>query len=294
MQVSAEERTNAEFERLRPYLFRVAYSHLGSLGEAEDVVQEAWLRLVRTDRSEIRNLRAWLTTVVSRLAVDALTSARARREQYVGPWLPEPLIDTSPTKEEDPESQVELDESVSMALLIVLESLSPAERSAFLMHDVFGYSFEEVAGMVGRSPAATRQLASRARHAVEARRPRYPAAPQEQQKVVEAFRSASESGDLEALLEVLDPQVTFRSDGGGRVSAARRTFTGAERVARIFTGMERHFGERYRFRPIVVNGAAGLVLDLGRDPSVISFTVDGGRITEIDIVRNPEKLRSLK
>jgi RNA polymerase sigma-70 factor (ECF subfamily) len=293
MQVPTDEPTNAEFERLRPYLFRVAYSHLGSLGEAEDVVQEAWLRLVRTDRSEIRNLRAWLTTVVSRLAVDALTSARARREQYVGPWLPEPLVDTSPPKE-DPADRVEFDESVSMALLIVLESLSPAERSAFLMHDVFGYSFEEVAGMVGRSPAATRQLASRARHAVEARRPRYPAAPDEQQKVVEAFRSASESGDLEALLEVLDPSVTFRSDGGGLVSAARRTFTGAERVGRIFTGMARHFGERYSFRPIVVNGAPGLVLDMGREPSVLSFTVDGGRITEIDIMRNPEKLTSLR
>src|SRR5690242_5902711 len=218
MHVQADERTTAEFEQLRPYLFRVAYSHLGSLGEADDVLQEAWLRLVRTDRSEIRNLRAWLTTVVSRLAIDSLTSARARREEYVGPWLPEPLVDARPP-EEDPAGRAELDESVSMALLIVLESLSPAERSAFLMHDVFGYTFEEVAGMVGRSPAATRQLASRARHAVEARRPRYPAAPDEQERVVEAFHAASENGDLEALLAVLDPEVTFRSDGGGAVSA---------------------------------------------------------------------------
>jgi len=293
MAVKAGQRNAAEFERLRPYLFRVAYSHLGSVGEAEDVVQEAWLRLVRTDRSEIRNLRAWLITVVSRLSVDALTSARARREEYVGPWLPEPLVATT-SPEEDPAGRIEFDESVSMALLIVLESLSPAERSAFLMHDVFGYSFEEVARMVGRSPAATRQLASRARHAVEARRPRYPAAREEQEKVVEAFRNASENGDLEALLEVLDPRVTFRSDGGGMVSAARRTFTGAERVARIFTGMARHFGERYSFKPIVVNGVAGLVLDMGREPSVISFTVDGGRIKEIDVVRNPEKLTSLR
>jgi RNA polymerase sigma-70 factor, ECF subfamily len=292
MHVQADERTTAEFEQLRPYLFRVAYSHLGSLGEADDVLQEAWLRLVRTDRSEIRNLRAWLTTVVSRLAIDSLASARARREEYVGPWLPEPLVDARPP-EEDPAGRAELDESVSMALLIVLESLSPAERSAFLMHDVFGYTFEEVAGMVGRSPAATRQLASRARHAVEARRPRYPAAPDEQERVVEAFHAASENGDLEALLAVLDPEVTFRSDGGGAVSAARTTFTGAERVARIFTGMARHFGERYRFRPIAVNGDAGLVLDMGREPSVISFIVDGGRITEIDVVRNPAKLTTL-
>ena len=292
MHVQTDPQITAEFEELRPYLFRVAYSHLGSRGEADDVVQEAWLRLVRTDRSEIRNLRAWLTTVVSRLAVDALTSARARREEYVGPWLPEPLVHTRSPKE-DPAGRAELDESVSMALLIVLESLSPAERSAFLMHDVFGYTFEEVAGMLGRSPAATRQLASRARHAVEARRPRYPAAPEEQERVVEAFRSASESGDLEALLELLDPSVTFRSDGGGVVSAARRTFTGSDRVARIFTGMARHFGERYGFKPIAVNGAAGLVLDMGREPSVISFVVDAGRITEIDVVRNPEKLTGL-
>jgi RNA polymerase sigma-70 factor (ECF subfamily) len=128
---------------------------------------------------------------------------------------------------------------------------------------------------------------------VEARRPRYPAAPEEQERVVEAFRSASESGDLEALLELLDPSVTFRSDGGGVVSAARRTFTGSDRVARIFTGMARHFGERYGFKPIAVNGAAGLVLDMGREPSVISFVVDAGRITEIDVVRNPEKLTGL-
>jgi len=294
MNVAANERSNAEFERLRPYLLRVAYSHLGSLGEAEDVVQDAWLRLTRTDSSEIRNLRAWLTTVVSRLAVDALTSARARRESYVGPWLPEPLVSAEPPAAADPAARVELDESVSMAMLIVLESLSPAERSAFLLHDVFGYSFEEVAGMVGRTPSAARQLAFRGRQAVEARRPRYPAAPEEQEKVVEAFRAATENGDLEALLEVLDPDVTFRSDGGGVVSAARRTFIGAERVAHIFTGMAQHFGERFRFSPVMVNGDAGLVLGrLGMEPSVISFTVDGGRITEIDVVRNPEKLGSL-
>jgi RNA polymerase sigma-70 factor, ECF subfamily len=295
MTAAADERTTGEFERLRPYLLRLAYSHLGSLGDAEDVVQDAWLRLTRTDRSEIRNLRAWLTTVVSRLAVDALTSARARRERYVGPWLPEPVVRAEqPAEADDPAGRVELDESVSMALLIVLESLSPAERSAFLLHDVFGYSFEEVAGILGRTPAATRQLASRGRHAVEARRPRYPAAPEEQERVLEAFRAATENGDLEALLEVLDPEVTFRSDGGGVVSAARRSFAGAERVARIFMGMAHHFGERFRFSQVIVNGDAGLVLgQQGMEPSVISFTVDGGRITEIDVVRNPEKLGSL-
>ena len=200
---------------------RVAYSHLGSLSEAEDIVQESWVRLQGVDRSTIRNLRAWLTTFVSRLALDVLTSARARRERYVGPWLPEPIVDTSELGV-DPAGRVDLDESVSMAMLVVLESLSPAERSAFLLHDVFGYSFPEVADVVGRTPEATRQLATRARHAVEARRPRYPAAPDQQREVISAFHAAAEEGDVASFLELLDPAVAFRSDGGGVVSAARK------------------------------------------------------------------------
>jgi RNA polymerase sigma-70 factor, ECF subfamily len=282
--------TAAEFDRLRPYLLRVAYSHLGSLSEAEDAVQDAWLRLTRAEARTICDLRAWLTTVVSRLAVDALTSARARREQYVGPWLPEPLVEAD-AGDRDPARQVDLEESVSMALLVVLESLSPAERSAFLLHDVFGYSFAEVAEIVGRTPAATRQLATRARQAVEARRPRYPARADEQRAVVAAFLTATENGDLASLIELLDPSVSFRSDGGGIVNAARTVFTGDERVAGIFVAMARHFGDRFRATPILVNGAPGLWLDTGGSPSVVAFMLDGGRIVEIDIVRNPAKLR---
>jgi RNA polymerase sigma-70 factor (ECF subfamily) len=289
---ATQAEATAAFERLRPYLLRVAYSHLGTLAEAEDVVQEAWLRLVRTERSEIRDLRAWLTTVVSRIALDALTSARARRERYVGPWLPEPVVETDKPSA-DPLERVELDESVSMALLIVLESLSPAERSAFLLHDVFGYSFNEVAGIVGRTSEATRQLATRARHAVEARRPRYPASPDEQREVVEAFLAATEGGDIATLLELLDPDVTFRSDGGGRVSAARKVFTGAERVARIITAMYANPRKWFRPLPVLVNGAPGLLVDTPDWPTIVSFTVDHGRITEIDFIRNPEKLRTL-
>lgn len=292
IQTGAEEALATEFARFRPYLLRVAYSHLGSLSEAEDLVQEAWLRLERTDRAEIGNLRAWLTTVVSRLALDALTSARCRRERYVGPWLPEPLVQADP-EAVDPAGKVDLDESVSMALLVVLESLSPAERSAFLLHDVFGYSFNEVADIVGRTPAAARQLATRARHAVEARRPRYPAGVQEQREVVAAFQAAAQDGDVGSLIELLDPAVTFRSDGGGVVNAARTVFTGAERVARIFAAMAGHFGEQFRMRPLVVNGAPGLLLDTGEYPSVIAFSIDRGRISEIDVVRNPEKLGTL-
>ena len=290
---TATECTPAEFDRLRPYLLRVAYSHLGSLSEAEDLVQEAWLRLARADRAEIRDLRAWLTTVVSRLALDALTSARARRERYVGPWLPEPLVQDV-DESADPAHRTDLDEDVSMAMLIVLESLSPAERSAFLLHDVFGYAFEEVGRIVGRTPAATRKLAARARAAVEARRPRYPARAEEQRKIVEAFLGAAQDGDLASLMELLDPSVTFRSDGGGLVPAARTVFAGAERVARIFTAMSGHYGERYSGSLITVNGAPGVLLEIGRDPSVIAVTIDGGRITSLDVMRNPDKLTTLK
>jgi len=293
IQPAAEQQLATEFAQLRPYLLRVAYSHLGSLSEAEDVVQEAWIRLERTDRAEIRNLRAWLTTVVSRLALDALTSARSRRERYVGPWLPEPLVQADPN-EADPARRVDLDESVSMALLVVLESLSPAERSAFLLHDVFGYSFNEVAQIVGRTPAAARQLATRGRHAVAARRPRYPADLEQQREVVSAFQMAAQNGDVGSLIELLDPAVTFRSDGGGVVNAARTVFTGADRVARIFTAMAGHFGVQFRMRPIVVNGAPGLLLETGEYPSVIAFSIDQGRISEIDVVRNPEKLGTVR
>jgi RNA polymerase sigma-70 factor, ECF subfamily len=269
-----------QFQELRPYLRRVAYSHLGSLSEADDVVQEAWLRLERSDASEIRDLRAWLTTVVSRLALDVLTSARAQREQYVGPWLPEPVV----------EPAEDLDESVSMALLIVLESLSPAERSAFLLHDVFGYSFDEVGRIVDRSPQATRQLASRARKAVESRRPRYPASDDEQRAVVEAFLAATREGDIAKLLELLDPDVVVTGDGGGLVPAVREVI-GAERVVHMFQGFLKRVAS-FDGRIVDVNGSPGAVTVAGDDVSVMSFTLDGGRITAIDVVRNPEKLRA--
>lgn len=290
---ASPERTLAEFDRLRPYLLRVGYSHLGSLSEAEDLIQEAWLRLSRADRGEIRDLRAWLTTVISRLALDALTSARARRERYVGPWLPEPLVQSA-DESANPAHRIDLDEDVSMAMLIVLESLSPAQRSAFLLHDVFGYTFDEVARIVDRTPAATRKLAARARSAVESRRPRYPARAEEQREIVQAFLRAAQNGDIAGLLTLLDPSVTYRSDGGGLVTAARKVFTGAERVARIFTAMAGHYGASFTGSPITVNGAPGLLMKIGRDHSVIAVTVDGGRITSLDVMRNPDKLTTLK
>lgn len=278
------------FERERPRLARVAYTMLGSHAEAEDVVQEAWLRFERATE-EILDPGAWLTTVVGRLALDALGSARARRETYVGPWLPEPIVRTA---DDDPADRVALDETVSLALFAVLERLSPAQRTAFVLHDVFGLSFEEVGEVVGRTPQAARQLASRARRDVEASRPRSSPTREEQERVVAAFAAAAAGGSLEDLVAVLDPDVVWRSDGGGRVVALRKPLHGAERVARAILGFARAPADPsavLRAGYLAdVNGQPGMVF---RDPggvlTVVAFTVDGGRITEICAVRNPEK-----
>lgn len=283
------------FEALRPRLLRVAYSQLGSLAEAEDVVQEAWLRLERADADAIDDLGAWLTTVVGRLGLDALGSARVRRESYVGPWLPDPLVG-QPAPEADPADRVTLDESVSLALLLVLERLSPAERTAFVLHDVFGYAFDEVAQIVGRTPEATRQLASRARRHVAEQRPRRPGTAQEQRRLVEAFTAAAGGGDVGALLEVLDPDVVLRSDGGGKVTAARKPLVGADRVSRAVIALARNLTEPGLVRAVNVNGLPGLLLvgDDGGVDSVVAFGIDAGRIASIQIQRNPDKLRHVR
>ncbi|MEV4008108.1 RNA polymerase sigma factor SigJ [Actinomadura sp. NPDC049753] len=287
--MTAEELAQC-FEAERPHLLRVAYATLGSMAEAEDCVQEAWLRLRGLpDVEAVRDLRAWLTRTVGRLALDALGTARARRERYVGTWLPEPLVGDTAA---DPADRVTLDESVSMALLLVMESLSPAERAAFLLHDVFGLSFDEVADVVGRSPAAVRQLASRARRHVAEGRPRFPPTPDQQRQVVTAFADACQDGDLERLTSLLDPRVVCRGDGGGKVSALPTEERGAERVARLLLSFVR--GPLRELRIATVNGAAGLVLRGDDDVlSVVSLTVDGGRITALDVVRNPDKLTSV-
>jgi RNA polymerase sigma-70 factor (ECF subfamily) len=279
------------FEALRPRLLRQAYGQLGSLTEAEDVVQEAWLRLQRADAGAIEDLQAWLVTVVGRLALDALGSARMRRERYVGPWLPEPIV-AAVSGDADPADRVTLDETVSHALLFVLERLSPAERTAFILHDVFGYSFEEIGDVVGRTPAATRQLASRARRHVVQQRPRQSGSAQEQQRAVEAFAAAAAGGDLEALLAVLDPDVVMRSDGGGRVQASRKPLVGADRVSRALVALARKFAGQSDASVVDVNGLPGLLMVNRVDGqlSVLAFTVDAGRITTIHMQRNPDKL----
>ena len=277
------------FEAERARLVRLAYGQLGSLAEAEDVVQDAWLRLQRVDPGEVRDLRAWLTTAVSRLALDTLRSARVRRERYVGPWLPEPLVaDTGA----DPADRVTLDESVGMALLVVLESLSAPERVAFVLHDVFGYEFERVAEVLAITPQAARQQASRARRAVEARRPRFPATPERQREVVDAFIAATSGGDMVALVELLHPDVVLTSDGGGVVAASRKPIEGSDRVSRALVALAAKGLKGARIEHVDVNGMPGLYMEAADGTAgVVGFTVDGGRITAIDLVRNPAKIR---
>jgi RNA polymerase sigma-70 factor, ECF subfamily len=271
------------FARARPRLLRLAYSELGDLGEAEDVVQDAWLRLERSDTEAIENLDGWLTTVVARLALDRLQSARARRETYVGPWLPEPLTS------EDPADRVTLDESVSYALLTVLEQLSPAERTAFVLHDIFDVPFGDIAEVVGRKPDAVRQLASRARRHVKQESPRFAPSRDEHERAVRAFAQAITEGDLEELVAVLDPDVVWTSDGGGRATASRKPLHGGARVARAWAALSKSVHEPLEIK---LNGRLGLMLASGDGHrAALSFVVADGRITRIDSVRNPDKLR---
>ncbi|WUH98084.1 RNA polymerase sigma factor SigJ [Spirillospora sp. NBC_00431] len=283
------------FEAERPRLVRVAYATLGSLAEAEDCVQEAWLRLRGLDDpEEIRDLPAWLIRTVGRLALDALGSARARRERYVGTWLPEPLVgDVTPGT--DPADRVTMDEQVSMAMLVVMESLSPAERTAFLLHDVFGVPFDEVAEVVGRSTVAVRQLASRARRHVADGRPRFPPTPDEQRAVVTAFLEACRNGDLDALMELLAPDVVLRGDGGGKVGTVPRVMRGAEEVAGALLAFSGDAPRGGALRVATVNGSPGVVArGIDGNLSVAAIVVDAGRIVAVNVVRNPDKLTSVQ
>jgi RNA polymerase sigma-70 factor (ECF subfamily) len=288
MQVSDQEKLAADFQPLRPYLLRVAYSHLGSLAEAEDIVQEAWLRLVRSDREEIRDVRAWLTTVVSRLAIDALTSARARRETYTGEWVPDPVV--APVDAPGPEEQALLADSLGLSLLIVLESLSPAERSAFVLHDVFDVPFEEIAPLIDRSEPAARQLASRARRRVSAT----PTPDRDlagQWEVVDAFLAAARDGDFEALLTMLDPDVVRRADIGTAGLDVPRILRGPQDVLASALAFQT-LG--YNVRRAVVNGAPGLVAFDGEEPrAVLGYTIARGKIVEMNVLADPARLRRL-
>jgi RNA polymerase sigma-70 factor (ECF subfamily) len=273
------------FEENRTRLRAVAYRMLGSLSEAEDAVQEAWLRLSRSGTSGVENLGGWLTTVVARVCLDMLRSRESRREDPLGVHVPEPV--GSSEDGVDPEHEALLGDSVGLALLVVLETLAPAERVAFVLHDMFAVSFDEIAPIVGRSPAAARQLASRARRRVQGAT--VPAADlTRQREVVDAFLAASRGGDFAALLAVLDPDVVLRADRAAVHMGASREVRGAAAVADTFSG-------RARFaQPAFVNGAMGLVwATRGRPRVVFGLTITRGKIVEIDLVADPERLRQL-
>jgi RNA polymerase sigma-70 factor (ECF subfamily) len=286
------------YESLRPLLFSIAYRMVGSVSEAEDIVQEAYLRhhrAVRGGDTEVQAPKAWLSAVTTRLAIDHLRSARVRRETYVGPWLPEPLmIDPGP----DPSEQAELSDSLSLAFLAVLESLSPVERAVYLLREVFGYGYDEIAGIVERSEDNCRQLATRARRHVEEHRPRFPVAPERQEELTERFMHAVETGDDGELVALLAEDVVAYTDGGGKVRAAPRPIAGPEKVARflIVTAKRGAAETPFTVHHSTINGRPGRVL-VGEDGGVlgvIELDVSGGLIRAVNIVSNPDKLRHLR
>ena len=291
------------FDEHRDLLVSVAYRILGSVADAEDAVQEAWLRWSGVDHSTINDPRAFLVRVATRLAIDRLRRVKARRESYVGPWLPEPIL-----TRQDPSEDAAMAESVSMAMLVVLETLSPLERAVFVLREAFGMSHSEIADVLGRREEAVRQLARRARNHVRERRTRFGAAQDEQRRVTERFLEATMGGDLEALMEVLSPGVTLVADGGGKALSPRRPVRGAEKVARFlisvttekrlvkfleYVGSEPK-GE-VRVRLVIVNGETGAVVTAGCEPiSALVLDVSEGLVRTIHLVTNPEKLGGVR
>lgn len=283
---TSNEDAASSFDPLRPRLTRIAYRMLGSVADAEDVVQDAFLRWLDADRAAVREPEAFLRRVVTRLSLDVLKSARRRRETYVGPWLPEPVVEAADEEADD----------VTLPLLLALDRLAPLERAAFLLHDVFGLDFVEIAETIGREPAACRQLASRARAHVRAARPRFPVPRERGLKIAEAFFAASRSGDMQALKSMLAADVAVHSDGGGKARAALRVLTGIDDVMTLHAGLARHFAAemsqmvRYGF----VNGLPGFVtLEAGGVLQTTALEIADGEIVAVYVVRNPDKLRHL-
>ncbi|MGH3760595.1 sigma-70 family RNA polymerase sigma factor [Actinophytocola sp.] len=280
------------FEEHRSHLRAVAYRMLGSIAEADDAVQESWFRLSRTGAGDIVNLGGWLTTVVGRVCLDMLRSRSARREEPAGPHLPDPIVDRADGV--DPEYQALLADSVGLALLVVLDTLDPAERLAFVLHDMFALPFDEIAPIVGRSPVATRQLASRARRRVQGAPTTPDADLARQRAVVDAFFAAARDGDFDALVAVLDPEVVLRADGGVLPAGTSRVLRGAAAVASQALTFRRAGGGPGVPRPVVVNGAAGVLITRDGRPHVLfAFTVTNDRVAAIDILADPERLAEL-
>lgn len=292
------------FEPYRRRLLGLAYRMLGSMADAEDAVQETYLRWHRAERDKVSEPKAFLMTTTTRICLDMLTAARARHEEYVGPWLPEPIFDTGALT---PDSRTELAEDLSIALLLTLDRLSPLERAAFLLHDVFDFSFSEVATALGRSEAACRQLAARARANVRAARPRGVAAPSassggidaKHARLLSAFTAATQSGDLNALTQLLASDVRVLTDGGGKVRAALNAIDGADRVAQFLVDVTRKrpgawWRDDFTLRFALVNGLPGVVVDAPEGPvQTTAFEIEGDVIKALYVVRNPDKLRHL-
>ncbi|WP_431899474.1 RNA polymerase sigma factor SigJ [Nonomuraea sp. bgisy101] len=275
----------SEWERLRPAVFGVAYRLLGSVADAEDVAQDVWLKASAADLSDVADLRAWLVTVAARTSYNVLNSARVRREDYVGPWLPEPLL-TGP----DAAQPVLVDESISVAMLLVMEELTPPERVAFVLHDVFSFPFDGIAEVLGNTPAASRKLASRARARIAKVKELPKASRSEVGRVLDAFKAAAQAGDMGALIALLHPDAVYVADGGGRVSAARVLVRGAERVALLTLAVTRRAGPDV-MRVIEVNGEPALATY--REGTLLwvdTVELAGGRVTALRRVANPEKL----
>jgi RNA polymerase sigma-70 factor (TIGR02957 family) len=292
------------FEAHRALLFAVAYRMLGSVSDAEDAVQDAWLRWSAAPRAEIAQPRAYLIRTITTSALNRLRSARARREAYVGPWLPEPLLTElashAPDAPQAPggEDRAELAESVSLAMLVVLESLTPEERAVFVLREVFGFAHAEIAAALRRSDAAVRQLAHRAREHVQARRPRFDVDPGQQRAVTQRFLAAAAGGDIDELMRVLAPDVVLTTDGGGKAKAALRPIVGASKAARFLAAIAArpYMGIEISDMEIEmaeINGSPGMLITAGRAIAVITTVVEGGRITAIQLIANPDKLRGI-
>ncbi|WP_079038432.1 RNA polymerase sigma-70 factor [Streptomyces sp. NBRC 110028] len=277
------------FEQHRRMLFGIAYRMLGSVADAEDLVQDTWLRCSQVSTA-VDNPAGYLTRTVTNLALNRLTSAAATRERYVGPWMPEPLV-----TEPDAADEVEMAESVSLAMLVVLDSLSPLERAVFVLKEVFGFSFKEIAGILERGEASVRQVGHRARAHVQTRRPRYDTPAEVRRQVTDEFLAACIGGDLNRMMELLAPDVTAWSDGGGKVKAALRPQRGADKVARFLAAVVTQPMDHPRVHAVDVNGRPGLLLTIAGLPDTVACAeVADGRITEIRIIRNPDKLRHLQ
>ena len=280
------------FETYRPYLFSIAYRMLGSAMDAEDMVQETYLRYQSTPTEPIRSLKAYLSTILIRLCMDQLQLARRKREQYVGPWLPEPIRTVETPEAADPEKRVEMEESISLAFLVLLEQLQPFERAVFLLREVFAYDFAEIATMLDKSEAACRRSFSRAKLHLASHRPRFPASPETHRQLLTAYFQAVQNGEMTALKDQLAEEVTLWADGGGKVKqAALRPIRGREAVARFSLGTKRFWPQNARVELAEVNGQAALIIRAGDQVfSVLAIDVEQGRIQAIRVIANPEKL----